>query len=182
MRIRIILALLSIFFINNYANASDFELTVYFNLGIAKKHGLMKCSQGGTQLDTEYHLSVFKEKPSYTILGNLDLNKNVAGDVERQLHCDEGEFSLRKIINTTQDFISLFIHVEEIYVIKDEIFDVANVRLSSDEDYFMQKKYISESGQTIIKKMNAEEVVSTKDDDPSIDNGDLLYIIEIKRK
>lgn len=182
MRIRIILALLSVFFINNYANASDFELTVYFNLGIAKKHGVIQCSQGGEQLNTEYHLTVFKDKPRYTILGNLDLNKNVTGDVERKFHCDEGEFTLRKTINTTQDFINLFIYLEEIYVIKDEIFDVANVKLSSDEDYFMQKKYISESGQTIIKTMNVEEVVSTKGDDTTIDNSDLIYNIEIRRK
>lgn len=177
---KMIFALLSIFLVSNFTHASEFELKVYFNLAAAEKHGMVRCAIGGHKLKTEYHLSVFKEKPSYTILGNLDLDKNVTGDVERKLLCDKGEFTLVKSINTTEDFINLFIYLEEIYIIKDEIFDVANVKLSPDEDYFMQKKYIDESGETVVETMIEEDKNSTNND-AMIESNDLIYRIEVKR-
>lgn len=179
---RIVLTLLSIFFVNNFAYASDFELTVYFDLNIAEKHGIVQCRPGGLGSTTDYHLTIFKDKPSYTILGNLDLDKDIAGDVERNYLCDKGEFTLIKSINTTEDFINLFVYLEEIYIMKDEIFEVANVKLSSDEDYFIQKKYISESGQTAVETRNVKEVMSSTGDNAIKENGDLLYSIEITRK
>jgi len=177
---RIILALLPIFFINNFVYASDFELTVYFNLNVAEKHGIVQCRPGGEGSATDYHLTIFKDKPSHTRLGNLD--KDVAGDVGRNYLCDKGEFTLRKSINTTKDFLNLFVYLEEIYVIKDEIYEVANVKISSDEDYFIQKKYMSESGQAVVETKNTKEVASSKGDDTNIENGGLLYSIEISRK
>ncbi len=178
---KIIFALLSVFLVNNFAHASEFELKVYFNLAAAEKHGMVHCALGGHKLKTEYHLTVFKDKPSYTILGNLDLDKDVASDVERKLLCDKGEFTLVKSINTTEDFINLFVYLEEIYIIKDEIFDVANVKLSPDKDYFMQKKYIDESGETVVETMIEENKNSTNDD-TIIESNDLIYRIEVKRK
>lgn len=179
---KIIFALLSAFFINNFVYASDFKLTVYFNLNVAEKHGIVQCRPGGVRSTTDYHLTIFKDKPHYTILGNLDLDKDIAGDVERNYLCDKGEFTLEKSINTTEDFINLFVYLEEIYVMEDEIYEVANVKLSSDEDYFIQKKYMSESGQAVVETKNAKETVSSKSDDTNIENGDLLYSIEIFRK
>ena len=176
---RIILALLFIFFINNLTYASDFELTVYFNLNVAEKHGIVQCRPGGVRSKTDYHLTVFKDKPHYTILGNLDLDRDVAGDVERNFLCDKGEFTLRESINTAEDSLNLFVYLEEIYVIKDEIIEVANVQLSADEDYFNQKKYMRESGPAIVETKNTKEVVNSEGDDI---NGNLLYSIEISRK
>jgi len=179
---RIILALLSTFFINNFVYASDFELTVYFNLNVAEKQGIVQCRPGGVRSTTDYHLTIFKDKPSHTILGNLDLDKDVAGDVERNYLCDKGEFTLKKSINTTEDFLNLFVYLEEIYILQDEIYEVANVKISSDEVYFIQRKYMSESGQAIVETKNKKEVVSSKGDDTNIENGGLLYSIEISRK
>lgn len=178
---RMILALISAFFMSNVAQASDFELRVYFDLAAAEKHDMVHCAIGGHKLKTEYHLTVFEEKPNYTILGNLDLDKNVTSDVERKLLCNEGEFTLVKTINTTEDFINLFVYLEEIYVIKDEIFDVADVKLSPDEDYFMQKKYISGSGEIVVKTTNMEKDADAADDSSMIENSDLIYRIEVKR-
>ncbi len=179
---RFLFTLIFAFFINNSAHAGNFELTVFFNLDVAEKHEIVSCRQGGEQLDTEYHLTVFKDKPKYTILGNLDFDHNVAGDVEKRLHCDQGNFTLRKLINTEDDFINLFVYLEEIYFIKDEIFDVANVRLASDKNYFKQEKYINALGQVDVKTSNTEQIDISKNATSMKDDGDLLYRIEIKRK
>ena len=179
---KVIIALSAVFLINSAANASDFILTVYFNLGVAEKHGIVKCSQGGEELNTEYHLTVFKDKPSYTLLGNLDFDKNVTGDVERKSLCDEGEFTLLKSVHSDDDFINLFIYLEEIYLIKDKIFDVANIELSAEEDYFLQKKYISESGEFIVKTIRAEKIITLNAENALKHEGELVYRVELKRK
>lgn len=176
---KMMLVLLFAFFMCNVAHASEFELKVYFNLAAAEKHGMVHCAIGGKKLKTEYHLAVFKDKPNYTILGNLDLDENITADVERKLLCNEGEFTLVKSIKTPEDSINLFIYLEEIYFIKDQIFDVANVKLAPDEDYFLQKKYISEAGVMIVETMNTNE--STNNDAALIKRSDLIYSIEIKR-
>ncbi len=36
---KVIFALLFVLFVNNFANADDFELSVYFNLGTSVQHG-----------------------------------------------------------------------------------------------------------------------------------------------
>src|SRR5680860_1149366 len=115
---RIILVLLSTFFINNFANASDFEITVYFNLENAEKRGLVKCSQGRENeiMSSEYHLAIYKNKPSYTILGNLNLDKDLIGDIKSKLHCNKGDFFLNKTINSTHNFINLYIYLAEIFI------------------------------------------------------------------
>jgi hypothetical protein len=179
---RIMLVLFLVFFMNNFSNASEFELTIYFNLGVSEKHGIIKCRQGGKQLSTDYHLIVFNNKPKYTILGNLDLDEDFIGNVEGELHCDEGEFTLVKLISTTESFVNLFIYLAEIYFIKDKIFDIANVKLSSDADYFLQKKLINEAGVTVVKTAHIEEIISSESADPIVDNSNLLYRIEIRRK
>jgi len=170
------------FFVNNFANANNFELTVYFNLGVSAKHGIVKCRQGGEKLYTQYNLLIFKDKPKYTILRNLDLNKDLIGNVEGILHCHEGEFTLTKSINTTENSIHLFIYLVETYFIKDEIFNIANVELPSDEDYFIQYKLIKETGQAVVETTHVEEIVSPDSADPNTDNGTFIYRIEIKRK
>ena len=176
---KIILALISAFLVSNSAHAGEFELKVYFNLAAAEKHGMVHCAIGGKKLKTEYHLAVFKDKPSYTILGNLDLDENITADVERKLLCNKGDFTLVKSIKTPEDSINFFIYLEEIYFIKDQIFDVANVKLAPDEDYFLQKKYISEAGVMVVETMNTNE--STNNDATLIKRSDLIYNIEIKR-
>lgn len=178
---KMILALLSAFLISNSAHAGEFELKVYFNLAAAEKYGMVHCAIGGKKLKTEYHLAVFKDKPSYTILGNLDLDENITADVERKLLCNEGEFTLVKSIKTPEDSINLFIYLEEIYIIKDQIFDVANVKLAPDADYFSQKKYISKAGVMIVETLNSEEQANTNNDAELIKRSDLIYSIEIKR-
>ena len=176
---KMILALISAFLVSNSAQAGEFELKVYFNLAAAEKHGMVHCAIGGKKLKTEYHLAVFKDKPNYTILGNLELDENITADVERKLLCNEGDFTLVKSIKTPEDSINLFIYLEEIYFIKDQIFDVANVKLTPDEDYFLQKKYISEAGVMVVETMNTNE--STNNDATLIKRSDLIYNIEIKR-
>jgi len=170
------------FFINNSVHAGNFELTVFFNLNVAEKHEIVSCRPGGEKLDTEYHLTVFKDKPKYTILGNLDFDHNVAGDVEKLFLCDQGNFTLIKLINNEDSFINFFIYLQEIYLIKDEIFDVANVKLTSDQNYFIQEKYINALGQIDVKTSNTEQVVISKDAASMKEDGELLYRIEIKRK
>ena len=177
---RVLIAFLLVLLINNIALAADFQLSVYFNLGVAERHKIVKCRQGGEQLDTEYHLTVFKDEPSYTTLGNLDFEKNVIGDTERSLHCNEGEFTLTKLIHTQDNAINLFIYLEEIYVIKDEIFKIANVALSFNEDYLMQEKYINELDEATIKTSKTEKKVATQNE-VNHEDGELLYRIEIKR-
>ncbi len=178
---RVLSILIFTFFINHLVHADNFELTVFFNLNVAEKHEIVSCRQGGEQLDTEYHLTVFKDKPQYTILGNLDLDHNVAVDVEKRLHCNQGNFTLRKLIKTEDDFVNLFIYLEEIYFIKDEIFEVANVKLSSDENYFIQEKFINALGQVDVKTSNSEQPANFKSEAARTDDSDLLYRIEIKR-
>lgn len=178
---RTMLALLFISSMSNLAHADEFELTVYFNLGVAEKHGIVRCALGGRKLKTEYHLTVFKDEPRYTFLGNLDLKKNVVGDIARKFFCDEGEFIFKKKINTTEDFINLFVYLEEIYYLKDEIFDVANVKLNPDANYFIQKKYINDAGKTVIETMNIEAAADSSNDDTRIDSHELVYSVEIRR-
>ncbi len=173
---RTIITLFAILFITNFAHADDFELTVYFDLSAAEQHDIIKCPPGGEELNTEYHLTVFKDKPSYTLLGNLDFDKNVAGDIKKKLLCDQGEFTLRKTIHSDKDTINIFIYLEEIYLIKDEIFNIATVKLSANEDYFIQKKYINESVTFIVRTTELEKNTTT------IKYGDLIYRIELKRK
>ncbi len=179
---RILFVLFFTFFINNLAHAGDFELTVYFNLGVAENHGVISCRQGGEQLDTEYHLTVFKDEPRYTMLGNLDFDHNVAGDVEQRFHCDHGDFTLQELISTEEDAINLFIYLEEIYFIKDDLYKIANVRLTSGQDYFMQEKYINKSDEPIVKTSHTEQDAISKTVASMTDEGDLLYRVEIKRK
>lgn len=179
---RVLSILFFVFIINNSVHADNFELTVFFDLDVAEQHEIVSCRQGGEQMDTEYHLTVFKDKPKYTILGNLDFDHNVAGDIEKRLHCDQGNFTLRKLINTEDDFVNLFIYLEEIYFIKDEIFDVANVKLASDQNYFIQEKFINALGQVDLKTSNTEQVAISESDASKTDDSDLLYRIEIKRK
>ncbi len=178
---RIILILSMVFFVNNLANASNFELTIHLNLGASTKHGIVKCRQGGKKLYTRYNLLVFKDKPKYTILRNLDLDKDLISDSEGSHHCHEGEFTLTKLISTPENFIDLFVYLVEIYFIKDAIFKVANIGLSSDEDYFIQYKFINETGQ-VIETAHTEESVGSVSVDSFTDNGTLIYLIEIKRK
>lgn len=164
------------------ANASNFELTVHFNLGVSTKHGIVKCRQGGKKLYTQYNLLVFKDKPKYTILRNLDLDKDLISDVEGSHHCHEGEFTLTKLISTPENFIYLFIYLVEIYFLKDAIFEVANIGLSSDEDYFIQYKFINEIGQVVVETAHTEESVGSVSVDSIADKGTILYLLEIKRK
>ena len=133
---KMMLVLLFTFFMSNAAQASEFELKVYFNLAAAEKHDMVHCAIGGKKLKTEYHLAVFKDKPNYTILGNLDLDDNITADV-------------------------------------------ANVRLAPGEDYFLQKKYIDESGVMVVETMNTNN--RTNNDAALIKRSDLIYSIEIKR-
>jgi len=179
---KIIFALLFVFFVNNFANAGDFELSVYFNLSTSEKHGIIRCRQGGHKLKTEYHLMVIKNNPKYTILRNLDLDNGVIGDVEGDFYCDKGELTLTKSINTTEDFTNLHIFLVEIYFIKDSIFDVAKIKLSSTGNYFMQSKFINETGLTTINTAHTEEAINSENTDPMIANSDLLYRIEIRKK
>jgi hypothetical protein len=179
---RILFALFFTFFINNLAHAGDYELTVYFNLGVAERHGIVSCRQGGEQLDTEYHLTVFKDEPRYTVLGNLDFDHNVAGDVEQRFHCDHGDFTLKELIHTEDDAVNLFIYLEEIYFIKDDIYKIANVQLPSDEDYFKQEKYIDEFDEAFVKTSHTEQEAISKTVATMTDEGDLLYRIEIRRQ
>ncbi|MCH9638741.1 MAG: hypothetical protein K0U40_04530 [Betaproteobacteria bacterium] len=175
-------ALLLVLFVNNFANADDFELSVYFNLGTSEQHGIIRCRQGGTKLKTEYHLIVIKKNPKYTILRNLDLEANVIGDAEGDFYCDKGELTLRKSIKTTENFIHLHIFLVEVYLIKDSIFDIAKIKLSSARNYFAQSKFINEAGHTLVKTAHIEESVNPESVDPIIANSDLLYRIEIRRK
>ena len=178
---KILFALLFVFSVNNFANASDFELTVYFNLSASEKHGFVRCRPGGNKLKAEYQLVVIRNQPKYTVLGNLDLNEDVLENVEGISYCNEGEFTLRKLINNSEDSINLSVHLVETYLIKDSIFDIAKVELSPNENYFMESKFVNETGQVVIKKGRIEEVVSSEETDPIIDNSDLLYRIEVKR-
>ena len=179
---RILFALISVFFVTNFANASDFELNVYFNLSASEKHGFVRCRPGGDKLKAEYHLIVIRNEPKYTILGNLDLNEDVLGNVKGVGYCNEGKFILRKSINNSENSINLSIYLVETYLIKDSIFDVAKIELSTTENYFMESKFVNEKGQAVIKKRHIEEIVSSEEIDPTIDNSDLLYRIEVKRK
>lgn len=85
-------------------------------------------------------------------MGNLDLNKDVLGNVEGISYCNAGEFTLRKFINNSEDSINLSVHLVETYLIKDSIFDIAKVELLPNEDYFIESKFINVTGQTIVKK------------------------------
>lgn len=178
---KILFALLFGLSTNNFANASDFELTVYFNLSASEKHGLIRCRPGGNKLKAEYYLVVIRNEPNYTVLGNLDLNEDVLGNVEGVSYCNEGKFTLRKPISYNEDSISLSIYLVETYLIKDSIFDVASVELPTTENYFMESKFVNETGQVVIKKGHIEEVFSSEETSPVIDNNDLLYRIEVKR-
>ncbi len=179
---RILFALFFTFFVNNLAYAGDYELTVFFNLGVAEKHGVVSCRPGGEKSVAKYHLTVFKDEPRYTFLGNLDFDYNVAGDVEQRFHCDYGDFTLKEFIHTEDDALNLFIFLEEIYFIKDEIYKIANVQLSSDEDYFMQEKYINEHDEAIVKTSHTELDAISKTFATMTDEGNLLYRIEIRRQ
>ncbi len=177
---KIILALLFAFSVHTVANADTFKLNIYFNLEISEKHGIVKCRQGGNQLSTDYHLIVFRDKPKYTILGNLDLDKDVIGNVEGKLNCDEGEFTLVKSIDVNGDSINLFIYLVEIYIIKDNIFNITNIKLSDDHDYFTEYEFINEAGHAVKKIIYRDD--DDDDDDDDIDDSDLIYRIELRRK
>ncbi|MDH5552877.1 MAG: hypothetical protein OEX82_06045 [Nitrosomonas sp.] len=178
---KILFALLFGFSVNNFANASDFELTVYFNLSASEKHGLVRCRPGGNKLKAEYHLIVIKDQPKYTVIGNLDLNKDVLGAVEGNSYCNEGEFTLRKLINNSEESINLSILLVETYLIKDSIFDIEKVELPPNEDYFIESKFINVTGQIIVEKGKLDEIVNSDNAINSVDNSDILYRIEIRR-
>ena len=177
---KIILALLFAISVHTVANADTFELTVYFNLEVSEDRGIVKCRQGGSRLSTEYHLMVLKNEPKYTIFGNLDLDNDVFGDVGRRFNCDRGEFTLVKSINVDKDSVNLFIYLVEKYIIKDNIFHITTIKLSDDHDYFTEYEFINEAGQVIKKIIYRDE--DEDEDDAAIDDSNLIYRIEVKRK
>lgn len=179
-----IIVLLFFLSVHTVANADTFELTVYFNLEVSEKHGIVKCRQGGDQLSTDYHLTVFKNKPRHTILGNLDLDKDVIGHAEGRLNCNKGEFTLVKSINANEDSINLFIYLVEIYFIKDNILNITNIKLSDDHDYFTEYEFINEAGHAIKKIIykDDEDDEDDEEEDEAIAGSNLIYRIEVRRK
>ncbi len=153
--LRILFALF--FFVNKFANANNFEETVYFNLSVSEKHGFIRCRPGGNKLKADYHLKVIRNEPNYTILGNLVLNGDILGNVAGVGYCNEGKFILRKSIRNREYSINLSTYLVETYLIKGNIYNVVKVELPTTENYLMKSKFVNEAGQVIIKKGTLRE-------------------------